>query len=819
MNPRSDIRYAFYQLRKSPGFTITVLLTLGLCIGANTAIYSVVDSVLVRALPYPAADRLGSLARQLRSSKGESLEFGMDGAMWEAVHRGVTKIDVAAEGSVSGVYLAAAGRVKFVQQQRVSSSYFHVLGVPPLIGREFDNREDSVGGPQVAILSHQLWQSALQGITPVVGRNIELRGQPFTVVGVMPPNFANKDKADLWTPLRASTAGEGGGINYQIWARLKPGVTWNEAAAEVSVIEQPVLKVKLVQWGAPRDASASMRLVPLQRALTDKVRSSVIPKYGAVVLILLIGCVNIAGILLARSTSRRREIATRMALGANRARIISQLLTESLLLALGGGAIGLVVAACALDGLKRLGMEGFDLWRPIAIDGRVLLMTLVVSLITGVVFGLIPALESSRVDIRSILVEGGRGTQGRGQRRMRQMLVAGEIAMGMVLLASAGLLIKTLAHLQGLDPGFDPNHVLVAQLSLQDARYDNSAKINSLFQKSLDRIRALPGIESAAVGLSLPYQTPLNVGVKVLDGPDRSPDYGLVDMVFVTPGYHETLRIPLKGGRTFEDRDNATAQPVVVVNAAFVARYLRHQNALGTHVDLVDLGDHKPVEIVGLVADTPHRSNAGNFGPLSATPTMYVPSAQTGDKGLAMIYTWFSPNWIVRTTRTDHRLQLEMQSALQAIDPKIPFSTFETMAELQGSSVARQRYEAILFTAFAALALLLAAVGVYGLVAASVSQRTKEIGIRMALGASSRQAISVILVPGLKLAAIGTAVGLLLTWFATAFIRKLVWGVKPHDFETYLLVTLLMFVVVAIANLLPTRKLLKLDPAHTLRDQ
>jgi predicted permease len=382
-------------------------------------------------------------------------------------------------------------------------------------------------------------------------------------------------------------------------------------------------------------------------------------------------------------------------------------------------------------------------------------------------------------------------------------------------LASAVLLIRTLADLGGLDPGFDPHHVLVAQLSLQDARYETSASINSLYQKSLERIRALPGVESAAVGLSLPYQTPLNGGARILDGPNKSAEYSGTDMILVTPGYFETLRMTVKAGRTFVDRDSAAGQQVVIVNRAFAKKYLRQQSALGTHLAL----DATPSEIVGLVADTPQNSGLGNFGPLSATPTVYMPAAQTGDRSITMLYTWFSPSWVVRTRGANGNLIGEMQNAIQAIDPRLPFSTFKSMEELQNSSVSQQRYEAALFSIFAALALLLAAVGIYGLVANSVMQRTREIGIRMVLGASIREAITSIVIPGFQLAAIGATLGLVLTWFASALLRNLIWGVQPHDARTYIVVTALMFSIAVLASVLPALRLIKLDPAQTLREE
>ena len=813
-----DVRYALRQLAKNRGFTVTVLATLGLCIGANTAIYSVIDALLVRPLPYPQADRLASLSRSVHALNYDGLEFGMNGKMWEAVHRNATKINTAADGGVSGVNLSAGNRIEFVRQQRVSAGYFQVLGVPPNIGREFSEIEDRSGGPPATVLSHELWLRVFHGDSNIVGHSIDLRGEPFTVIGVMPSSFVNKDKADLWTPLRPATTGEGEGINYSVYARLKPGVGWSEANTEVSVLERPILEAQYSDAHAPAGVATEMRLVSLQRALTDELRQSVLPKWGAAIAILLIGCLNIAGLLIAQSASRQREFATRIALGASRRRVISQLFTESVVLALGGGVIGVAVALGSLAGMKRMGMEGFDLWRQLALDSSVLLVTLVMALLTSVVFGLVPAIQASHLDIRSVLLEGGRGSSGRGRNRIRQTLVVAEIALGLVLLSSAGLLIRTLTYLQGLDPGFDPRHLIVAQLSLQDARYSTGDSANILFDKSLERIRALPGVESAAVGLTLPYQRPLNVGVHLLDGPNKNAEYLITKMILVTPGYFETLRMQLKGGRTFADRDSARSQLVSIVNPAFVRKYLPGQNPLGMRLSTQGASDKSPTEIVGVVADTPQHSAAGDFGPLAATPTVYIPFTQAGED-VSTLYTLFSPNWIVRTRNSSQDIAGGMQSAIQSINPKLPFSTFKSMEDLQGDSLAHQRYEAIIFSVFAGLALLLAALGTYGLVANLLTQQTREIGIRMALGATIRAAIGSVVKPSLGLAVTGILIGLGLTWFATRLIQNLIWGVQPRDAGTYIAVAAIMFVVSALASLLPALQLTKLDPAQTLRQE
>ncbi len=602
------------------------------------------------------------------------------------------------------------------------------------------------------------------------------------------------------------------GTNYGVIARLKPGVKRSEASTEVAALDQPVLAGEIARFqGMPPRFRMSMRLDSMQKALASRVRASLVPLWAAVGAVLLIGCVNIAGLLLAQAAARRREIATRMALGAARGRIVSQLLAESVLLALGGGAAGLVVARVAIEGLKRLGMEGFDLWRPVQLDARVLLVTLGVTLAASVVFGLAPALETTRLDIRAVLLEGGRGTPGGRQRRLRQVLVGGEIALGMALLATAGLLVRTLEYLQGIDPGFDARHVLTAQLSLEDARYRTSASVDGLIRKSLDRIRALPGVEAAGVGLSLPYQRPLNDGVRISDGP-RSGE-APTDMIFVSPGYFEALRMRVMSGRTFAERDSAAA--VAVVNDAFARKYLAGENPLGRHLEL----GKKQAEIVGLVASTPQHSGLFDLGPLAPTPTVYVPFAQAPDAFLPILFTWFSPSWVVRTRDETPGLAGKMQAAIQAVDPSLPFSSFASMEDLRWASVAHQRYLATLFALFAGLALLLAAIGVYALVANSVTQRTRELGIRMALGATVRNAIEAVVRPNLGLAVVGAGVGVVLAWFAARLIQGLVWGVPPHDPRTVLVAAGMMVVLSGLASVLPALRLMHLDPARVLHEE
>jgi predicted permease len=522
--------------------------------------------------------------------------------------------------------------------------------------------------------------------------------------------------------------------------------------------------------------------------------------------------VNIAGLMLARSGARRREIATRVALGGSRPAIVRQLLTESLLLALVGGALGIGIGWQALRWLKSLGAEGLQLWHPIAIDGRVTLAMLGIAALTSVLFGLAPAIQTSRVDLRSVLVEGGRGVAGGRRHWTRSALVACEVALSLVLLVSAGLLMRTLGYLNGLNPGFDPNHVVAAQASLQDARYKTSAAVNRLFTQSLERIRSIRGVESAAAALTLPYERPLNNGFRTLDGDDR--DMHGMEMVYCTPGYFETMRIPVRRGRAVQPTDTAEAAKVAVVSESFARKYYSKHEALNGHLRL----GKDATEIVGIVADVQQHSGLGNFGPVSLNPTIYVPVAQTTDGFVQLVHTWFSPKWVIRTTN-GAGIEQEVRSAVAAVDPQLPVARFKTIDDLRGKITLEQRYNATLFSAIAGLALLLAALGLSGLIQQSITQRTHELGVRMALGASARQAIATMVRPGLVLASIGVAAGFVLSRIAARFLEHMLWGVKTTDTVTFAGMSGILLAVAACAALVPALRILRIDPARTLREE
>lgn len=805
-----DLRYAVRVLGKTPGFALTVVITLSLCIGANTAIYSVVDAVLFRPLPYPEPDRLAIVVRTFRSSTAASDDTSQNGRTWEAIRDHATMLDAAVYfDDSSGVNLAAGQSVEFVKQQRVSTGFFRVLGAEPLAGREFTRDEDRPGGPAVALLSHHLWMRLFHGDRSAVGQKVTLRGEPYTVVGIMPQGFQTSAPADLWTPLRPSTSGEGQGENYTIMARLRPEASWAQASAQMEAIGRTALK----DLRLPAGMSVRLAIFPLQQGMTQDWRRPLYIFWAAVAVVLLIGCLNVASLLLARAAGRAREIGTRMALGCGRAGVIRQLLTESLVLAAAGTLGGLVVGYGSIRILETPAQELLGIWQTLTIDARVLGGSIGLAFVTTLLFGAYPAFHNSRLDIRSALSEaGGRGIAGAPTRWPRRILVTAEVALGVVLLAGAGLLIRTFSYLAEKTPGFDPNHVLTASLSLLDARYDSAAKINRLFDDTLARIRAVPGVESAGVGLTLPYQRPLNTGFRRPGGPADA--FQNMNLTYATPGYFETLRIPLLSGRLLNAADTDSSAPVMVVNERFVKAYLAGETPVGTHIRT----SGKTWEIVGVIGDVQQRPGwgGGRYGPISPMPGGFVPASQYSDFG---VHIWFAPNWVVRSSLPTSELAADMQRAVTAVDPLLPFASFRSIEEIKQRTLAMQRLQSLLMAAMAGLALLLAAVGLYGLISNSVAERTHELGIRMALGSTVGQGMWAVISPGMALSGAGVAIGCLMALGAAQALKHFLWGVAPNDPLTFAAVALGLLAVAALASFLPALRVTRLNPAQVLRNE
>ncbi len=810
-----DVRYGWRQLIKAPGFTITAVLTLGLAIGANIAVFSLVDAALIKSLPYPDPERLGSLAADVTRNRQvvDRSAMGLDGAGWQAVRDKASSVDAAVYSGLSArVSLVAGGRTMTVMPQRVSAGYFRVLGVPPAIGREFSADEDVAGGPALAVLSDRLFRSAFNADASVVGQTILLKGEPHVVLGVMPAVFKTNSDADLWTPLRPSLTGEGSGTNYGLVVRVKDGVSWAQASADVGAAADSTRKQRTSSSGL----TMTHTLAPLHQQMAGDVRLPLILLTVSVGLVLLVACVNLAGLLLARAGRRTREIATRLAVGGNRVAVIRQLLIESVVLAGCGGLAGLVIGALALEGLKATA-ENLLLtpWAQAALDARVLAVALGLTTLTAILFGLVPALQATRLDVQAALAEGGtRSVAGGARGWPRRLLVVAEVALGVVLLVGGGLLTRTFMHLQTQMPGFDPRQLRVVSASLEDARYETHEPVARLFESTLERLRALPGVDSAAVSLGLPYERILNMGARVLGNPGEENQYRFTTATYVSPGYFETLRLPLLRGRSFERTDTTTTAHVVVVNQAFVDRYLRDREAVGQHVFI-----NGNRQIVGVVANVQQRGGFNGFGPLDALPAIYMPFSQFQQGGLRTIHGWFSPAWIIRETRSGAVTELAIRRAMEEIDPQLALAPMRGIDEVRSAALSRQRMMMLLVAALGALALFLAAIGIHALIASGVTERTREFGIRMALGATVGETIVAAARPGIVMALAGLVIGCGLAYGVSGVMRNLLWGVRENDPITFAAVIGVLLLVAVAASLIPAWRIRKLDPVTLLRTE
>jgi predicted permease len=788
-----NVIYALRQLRRSPGFTVAAIVTLGLCIGANTAVFSVIDAALLRPVPYPEPDRLFSVVREIRGAP----QSGQDGYAWEALTR-ARSFDLAAIGGTSGVNLSSRAGASYVQQQRVSAGYFQVLGIPLARGRGFDGNEDRPGGPRAVILSYRIWQRLFHGDPSLVGNTILLRGEAYTVTGIAAERFRAREVVDIWTPLMPSTRGEGEGMNYDLIARLRPGVTRPQASSEAQILGAPLFASRKVYAGL----AARMDLAPFDRDFQTAWRKRLLLLFAAVAMVLLIGCVNIASLKIAHGATRRREMGTRIALGGGAGPLLRQLITESLVLGAAGCAAGLALGYGAIAALRDVALR-YGIWQELRLDSPVFLATLLLSIVVSMLFGLAPALQAKDVDIRDALLEGG-SVAGKRSHWLRRALVLAEVSLSLVLLIGAGLLVRTLLYLQHLDPGFDGTGVVTVSASLQDARYNTSDSVNRLYRETLETIRRMPGVETAAVALHVPYQRWLNDGVRVDSRTVAT------SLNYVTPGYFETLRIPLKAGRVFDERDTVSSAPVAIVNSTFVRKFLKGQDPL---TGVLNGKTH----IIGVVGDLQQQPGLAQTGPIVQEPEMYVPAAQFSSAGFRMAHTWYSPSWIVRARGTQAATARSVESAISRVDPQLPVATVHSMTDERNLALRSERINAELLGILAALALILALIGVYGIAAQTVTERTREFGIRMALGSSLAGLIWDAVAPGMLLTAGGVLIGGILAAGTAGVLRSLLWGVQPLDTHTFLLMAVVLIGVSGAASLFAAFRVTRLTPATVLR--
>lgn len=809
---RDNLKFALRQLRRNPGFTVTVVLTLALSIGANTAIFSIANALLLKRLPYSHPERMGTIYTRVTGASPSDERHKLNGEQWELLRDNVPALTSAvASRGTSGANLQAGSRVQYVQYKRISAHYLDVLAIQPAMGRNFSEEEDRPRGPNAVILSYDLWRNVFSADRNILGQAILLKGAPYTVIGVLPRGATTPTNAVVYTALQPSREGEGGGTNFECITRLRDGATWLEANAEINRAWS--LRTNRYELRNNPGAKVIFYSVPLQKGETDTLRPQVLTLMMAAGFILLIACANLAGLTLVRMMRRRAEIATRLALGASRWQIQKQFWVENLLLALVGGVAGIAVGFAALRLLLLLLPEHFLPVASVPLDSRVLAFTLLISLLTSVLFGMLPALAMRSFDLRPAM--GSRAAIGGDRLRLRQALIASEVSLTVVLLAAAGLLIRTLIHLESVPPGFNPIGVIAAKASLDDARYHEPAAFRKLLNESIGAMREIPGVQSAAVGLSLPYERALLDGVTISDGAEAGREI-TTNELYVTPSYFETLQIPILAGRAFTGADSPDAQRVVVVNQAFARKFFGGANPVGRYLN-------KNMQIAGMVANTV-MSNAGRLNagsaPLTSEETVYLPAAQIADaRLLSVVHGFFQPSWIVRSTRPMEGLTAQMQRGLANVDPSLPFSGFYSMKDLMISTLATQRIEVALLGPMASLALLLSAVGIFALVANMVVQRTREIGIRMALGSTTGQAMVHIGAPGVRASVLGVVVGLALCAGTLRALRSVVYGVGVYDARTLLTVVLTLASVTLVATSVPIRRIAGIDPAKTLRDE
>ena len=810
-----DLRYGVRMLLKSPGFTMAVIVALALGIGANTAIFSVVNAVLLRALPYENAGRL--LVIYGGGAQDTEVDAPLSYPDFVDYKNAAQTLEHVAAYSKSGTFISAGGdELERVWGAEVSVELFPLLGVRPALGRFFTAEEDQPGGPSVVVLSYSLWQRRFGSDPHVVGREIKmgLAGRSYAVVGVTPPGFEfpiSAEGADYYRPFTVITArndpsvlSNRGTRFMPVVASLKPGITLEQAAAELDTITS-----RLAAQYPDVNAGRRIRLISMHEDLVGDIRPALLVLLGAVGFVLLIACANVANLSLVRASARGKEIAVRMALGASRWRLMRQLLTESLLLALVSGALGLLLATWGVDVLKALAPGDIPRLSEVGLDGRVLIFTLAVSALTGVVFGLAPAWQASHFDLTASLKEGGRGsTEGARRNRTRSLLVVSEVALSLLLLVGAGLLLKSFVRLLNADPGYTAARVLTMLIPLPNTSYSSPEQQHAFFREAIERTRALPGVEAAAAVNVLPLgnretRTTFDIGGRP---PAPSETQVAARNPLITSDYFRVMNIPVRRGRAFTDRDAVAAPPVAVINEAFARRYFPSEEPLGQRLILKDENSNPlpPREIVGVVGNV--RLGGLDDGVI---PEFYVPFLQSADAQM---------NLVVRSSTSDPAaLASAVRGVIRGIDKGLAVWETRTMDERVALWVAPRRFNALLLGCFACIALVLAAVGIYGVMAYTVMQRTHEIGIRMALGAQSGDVLRLIVGRGMSLALIGVVCGVAAAAAMTRVMRSLLYEVSTTDPAIFAGVAALLAVVAFLACYIPARRATKVDPIIALR--
>ncbi|HMG76375.1 MAG TPA: ABC transporter permease [Pyrinomonadaceae bacterium] len=802
-----DIRYGIRSLVKQPGFTAIAVITLALGIGANTAVFSVVNAVLLRALPYRDADRLVMVWEKNQRNEQNTVSPAnlFDWQEQNKVFEGLAAFTDTRSN------LTSDGEPEEIPTQTCTDNLFTVLGVNAMMGRTFTPEDGQPGRNNVVVISFALWQRRFGGDQNIIGRKVVLNAVEHTVVGVLPPdvkwhvtkNSQTGHAADLWKPW---------GINNELRqfrgrfvsavARLKPGVTLQQAQAEMNTIAS-----RLADQYKPFNAGYGVNVVPLRQQFAGEIRLALLVLMGAVGFVLLIACANVANLQLSRAAARQKEIAVRTALGAGRRRIVRQLLTESLLLAAAGGAAGLLLAWWGTKTLVSIRPEEFGDFQSVEISTPVLGFTFAVSVVTGVIFGLFPAFEASNIKLSDTLKEAGRSLAGnRRGARLRSALVVSEIALALVLLVGSGLLLRSFMRLQSVDTGFNAHNVLTMRVALPGSRYDNDVKRITFFTQALERMRTLPGVEAAG---AINYTPFLGLGSRTsfeVPGRPQSPaDQGgnTTDVCVTDQNFFNALQIPLRRGRFFSEQEVREQRHVVIINEALAKKYFPNEDALGKSIIIAMRPPEVPTEIIGIVRDAKHSQLDQDSEPMSYWPIAELP------------YT--SMTFVLRTRGDTASVANAARTAIQTLDPQQPVADVHTLESLIGSSIARQRFNTLLLAIFAIIALLLSVAGIYGVVSYSVAQRSREIGIRTALGATAQDILRLVLKRGMTLTLLGIGIGLPAAIALTSLIKRLLFGVGSTDVLTFVSVSILLAASALLACYIPARRATRVDPLVALR--
>jgi putative ABC transport system permease protein len=811
----ADVRYGVRQLRRSPGFTAVAIITLALGVGANTAIFSVVDAILLRPLPYRDPGRLIYISEFWPHESNVKTVPSPDFANWS--EHGRLFDGLAAYGGGAELNLTSTEEPERVQGARVTADFFTVLGIQPFMGRSFLREEDRPGGRKVVLLSCELWQRRFGADAKIVGSTIQLDGEPYTVVGITPAGFRFPDddfRAQVFLPMLVARVADWRSPSpdpskfrlLRTLARPRPGVTLDQARDELIALVRSEAEIEPPQFKRMR-AGMDVRLIPLPERLAAPARPTLLILLSSVALLLVMSCVNVAGMQLARGAARQRELAVRAALGASRLRIAAQLLAENLVLIIGAAGVALLIGFTGLRALKALAPSQIPHLETARLDSIVLLFTLVVATLTGLLSGLAPAMLGSRVDLNEVIKGGGARTgSAREQHRLRSIMVTAEVALALVLLVGSGLLTRSLIHLISVNPGFSTHNLLALRVSLSEKSYPKPEQRIAFLSELLARVRALPGARAAGAGSGLPTLGWWSLAGTDIEGQPEMPPGLRPDIAtdMVSTDYFQTLGIPLLAGRGFNAQDRPNTTQVAIVNQAFVREYFSGQNPIGKHV-----GRRTPPgawrEIVGVVG------NVRQLGPShDESPAIYISYQQepSGDVNL-----------VLRTARDPLALVAAVKAAVQAVDPAQPVYDIATMDERLSDSIAPQRFNALLVGAFALAALGLAGIGLYGVLAFSVAQRTSEIGVRMALGARSGEVLKLVVGEGLRLCGLGVGFGLAASAPLTHLLRGALFGVSPSDPVTLVVASTALLLVAVMACYIPARHATAIDPMVALRHE